>query len=833
MALIRFRRLLATESFRAVLILLAVLHLCFFQCLWGNRSLLESAENSPSIFPANWTGRRVLDPGATGWFSEPYFALTGYDLFREHTLPLWNPYQGYGVPLLANMQSQPFYPLTLVFAIQPKPWSYSWFALLRLYLAGICAYYFLRLFVSFIPSLTGGVMSMLAGYYILYITAPHLSVEVLLPAGLLAAESLLREQTYKRFVWFSIVIFLALVGGMPESAVLLLAAVYLYIVFRLSSDLELRPIWRRATKYVLWGAVAGVSLAAFLLLPFLEYLRRSFNGHEFTDIGFVVGLRHDSINSYLLTYLFPLLYGPAIPTKTNLDVLGLRNYVGLLGLFLMMIAALTIFGPWAKRNRRVNALTVFFLTLVLLVFAKRYGWAPINSIGRLPVLDLIYFPKYGEPILSISAAIVCAIGLEKLIRREASTYVLVTALTLSFLLVPLAALARGNLARKGLLYHTSVAFPIIALGLPACLLCFLSIALLFSPREQAFDTGRKRIDSKLAAWAFLLITAEMAFNFIVPVYFRISRPPLRSRDPYVGAPYIDFLKEKISGDYRIFAQEGILSPDWASAFKLYDIRDVDALYPRKYLPFVRNFLTVPKSVVALDAGDKFTTLAYYPLDTDLQRRLLQLSSVKYVAAISPFKSAEVPFNLVYDSKVKIFEYDDVLPRAGVFYGADIEKSDAGVLSKLRDPALDVMKTIVVAAPDVDREEMDELAKINRDAPKRVEPANITSYKSLSVDIEASPDRNATLVLNDTDYPGWKVEEDGRPAKWFTVNYMFRGVLLSPGRHTVRFVYRPLSFYLGACISLATVALVIAGWFSRAKHAAGQLERAPAHAISEE
>jgi uncharacterized membrane protein YfhO len=90
-------------------------------------------------------------------------------------------------------------------------------------------------------------------------------------------------------------------------------------------------------------------------------------------------------------------------------------------------------------------------------------------------------------------------------------------------------------------------------------------------------------------------------------------------------------------------------------------------------------------------------------------------------------------------------------------------------------------------------------------------ARITSYRSQSVAIEASLDRSGILVLNDSDYPGWTVDVDGHPNNWFSANYLFRGVFLKPGKHVVRFVYRPMSFFAGALIgSIALLCLVTVG-----------------------
>lgn len=829
---------------------------------------------------------------------------------------------------------------------------------------------------------------MLAGYYVLYIGAPHISVEVLLPAGLLAAEALLRKQTYGRLLSFSAVLFLVMVGGMPESACLLMAVVCLYIIFRLSSDREIRRLWWRSAKYVVTGIISAVSLAAFLLLPFTDYLRRSFNYHETSSVAFIAGLVHDPLDLSVFAYVFPLLYGPPLSSTLSFNFTGLRDYIGLLSVFLMMVAVLSLFGGWTKRYRTLNSLTSFFFGLVLLALLKQYGWGPINSIGGLPVLNLIYFPKYVGPILSISASIVCAIGLEKLISREVSTYVKIIALALSFVLLPFAIfLSRATLTKEVFVDHVPASFPITAVTVPVCVLFFLSIALILSERKAGPVIAQKQRDTNLGIWICLLLTAEAMWNFIVPMYFLFNHPPFRSRNPYVGAPYIDFLRDKSFNHFRVFAREGVLYPNWAAAFQLYDIRDLDAMYPRKYLPFVQNFLWGPE--LSADLRDRFTGLDSYPFKAASQRRLLQLSSVKYIAAVSPFNGfhidsvvdeilrqnqgrilkgkensvrradtsingvgreslfehppyerlpykvtvdrqgdgilhffyalhpavydkggdgvgftidvrdhsgnvsrvfsnyinpkqdlrerrwmdgnidlekyrgqtielllstdpgpkndttydwalwsgfhfgpdrtteGDIPFKLIYDHEIKIFEYDDILPRAGVFYNADIEKTSADVLHKLRDPSLDVSKTIVVAAPDLDKQEVEGLKEINDGVPRSVEPARITSYKSESVDLDVSPNGNAVLMLNDTDYPGWDVYVDGREGKWFTANYMFRGVLLASGKHHVRFVYRPLSFYIGAWISLASAAfLLILGWFSRSKRRAEKSEKAP-------
>jgi uncharacterized membrane protein YfhO len=66
---------------------------------------------------------------------------------------------------------------------------------------------------------------------------------------------------------------------------------------------------------------------------------------------------------------------------------------------------------------------------------------------------------------------------------------------------------------------------------------------------------------------------------------------------------------------------------------------------------------------------------------------------------------------------------------------------------------------------------------------------------------AQATENTLLVLSDTHFPGWKAFVDGQETKIYRANYAFRAIPLQAGRHRVEFVYDPLSFKLGAAVSL--------------------------------
>jgi uncharacterized membrane protein YfhO len=64
-------------------------------------------------------------------------------------------------------------------------------------------------------------------------------------------------------------------------------------------------------------------------------------------------------------------------------------------------------------------------------------------------------------------------------------------------------------------------------------------------------------------------------------------------------------------------------------------------------------------------------------------------------------------------------------------------------------------------------------------------------------------------LADSYYPGWKAYVDGKEKPILRANHFFRAVALSKGAHVVEFKYDPLSFTIGAWISVFTTISILA------------------------
>jgi hypothetical protein len=85
--------------------------------------------------------------------------------------------------------------------------------------------------------------------------------------------------------------------------------------------------------------------------------------------------------------------------------------------------------------------------------------------------------------------------------------------------------------------------------------------------------------------------------------------------------------------------------------------------------------------------------------------------------------------------------------------------------------------------------------------KREKGVEFISESNNRVRLIVKATENTFLVLNDTYFPGWKAFVDGKETKIYRADYTFRAIPLNAGTYQVEFVYDPLSFKLGAAISI--------------------------------
>jgi hypothetical protein len=96
---------------------------------------------------------------------------------------------------------------------------------------------------------------------------------------------------------------------------------------------------------------------------------------------------------------------------------------------------------------------------------------------------------------------------------------------------------------------------------------------------------------------------------------------------------------------------------------------------------------------------------------------------------------------------------------------------------------------------------------------------IVSDEGDALELEASVEGRALLVLSDAHAPGWTASVDGAPAEIVRANGLVRAVWLAPGAHRVTFRYRSPGLVAGWALA-AGLAAALGGWALARRRLAG-------------
>lgn len=779
--------------------LFVLLNLSFFPFLWGNASLQDSVQ-SPSLYATGSRSPaalqrafpRVIDYGAAAWASEPWYALEHGLVVVDREPPLWNPYSGYGQPLAANMQSQPYSPFAWIAIVSDSPRGYAWYVVARLYAAALFALLFLRLFVPMLPAAIGATVAAYLGFYWLFVTLPELSTETLGFATLYAVELLLRAPTAPRALALASVLALDVVGGMPEACLLVVLFVALYAASRWAASSAIRVRTARLVGYGLAAALLAGGLSAVQLIPFAEYVPVSSNVHAGRGATSVPGLQADPITSgSLALYVAPLAHGPNAILSKRQPYSELRNFYGAAALLLALIGGASALAAVGRRAR--DGFPALFFTLVAVVLAlKRFGYGPLQAIAGLPGLRLVLFTKYDEAIAGLCVAALAAYGAATLAEAPSRAIVAGAAATIAAVLASFWLAQVRDVARAGdLQFYVWYAVAVAS----SALACAAIVA---------FARCGRRISGRATALFFVVaVPLEAHLNFIVPMYYAAGQTTTVAASPRAGAPYLNFVRTGLRNGERFFGEDSVLFPNWSAAFGIPDPRALDAMYDGRYLTFVRTF--VPKGRDD-DLTDRFGGLARMRFRSERQRRFLELSSVRFVGVAGDRTLDGAGLSRAYrDGSVTIYRFRDTLPRASLFRHVVIARSESDALRVLTAPSFDPHRDVAIEDPDA------AVATLGGATPEAVRAATIRTYGSRAVDIRTTVARTSVLVLNDTYFPGWTADIDGRPTRIYRADDLFRGILVPPGTHDVAFRYEPQSFRIGMHVtewSLAIVCLLL-------------------------
>jgi hypothetical protein len=141
-----------------------------------------------------------------------------------------------------------------------------------------------------------------------------------------------------------------------------------------------------------------------------------------------------------------------------------------------------------------------------------------------------------------------------------------------------------------------------------------------------------------------------------------------------------------------------------------------------------------------------------------------------------------------------------MPR--VFFVNKCEVSDGlGILNKIAARSFDP-RDIAYLSEDI---------KTTIDPPLQGAEATVVHHGLQDFEVRVTATGNNLLFLSEAYYPkGWIAYIDDKETEILRLNYLFRGVIIPPGTHSLVMKFEPKSFSLGKNISLVSNITILIG-----------------------
>lgn len=693
-------------------------------------------------------------------------------LLRAGHLPLWNPYNGAGAPLLANYQSALLYPPSWAGLLLPLGFAMSAAAVLHLFLAAWGMWAFAgRLGL---PALGRGVSALafgLSGYLVARLgTYPMVAAAAWIPWLMWAALGSVQQGRRRDAAWLALFSGLLLLAGHAQTAWYGLLLAGLLVVYETA---RARPAgWYGRLALALGGVALGAGIAALQLLPTAELMGLS---QRAGGVDVTVAMNFSYAPARALNFLSPDVFGnPGSGTYiTQGAFFEDAVYSGLLPL----VSAFAAVIAWARRAERPAfwGTVPLWLGVAVAAFVLALGdYTPVFPFlfDHVPTFDLFQAPVRWHLWTVFALSVLAGIGTQAWGRGRWLFFSTRLATAGAVGAVVLALLAAPRLLPPEVYDTPGVTVLIGAVVYTGVVGALAGALTLLQP-----DSGTRRH----ALWALavlVVVAADLSWaarglNPTVPAAFynRLPQP-----DDYTGRTYwpkaavdtVMFETFLPFNDYRVAAG------DW-QGFRASGLPNLNLLDRR---PLLNNFDPLLPG--------------HYAAYIDLIEASAQPEALLRAAAVDG----------VYDEAGAVRAL--ARPAQAAWFPAALcwHADDDSLYAALADPAWDyaaqahLLGTGGCPQPSPDTP-----------VPGRVERVR-PDDSGMGMEITVTTAIGGLLVLADTDYPGWNAYVDGQPARILRVNGAFQAVEVPAGAQTVRLDYRPAWLLPGAVASAAALLLTL-------------------------
>lgn len=674
----------------------------------------------------------------------PWKKLT-IESWQRGATPLWNPYSFAGTAHAGNYQSAVFSPFNLLFLILPFVDAWSWLILLQPLLAGLGMHLCLStLVVRRSARLIGSVAFMFCGFMVTWMAYGTLGYAILpLPWALYGLTEFAKKGRFRFLLVVTMAIAFSLLAGHFQISLYMIGLTVGYAIFWEFGE-------RRIGKllFMITAIGAGILLAMPQIVSSYAIFVNSARGSGFGEGGEIIPIK------YLITLIAPDFFGN--PVSRN-DWFGhyaeWASYVGVLPLILAILAIVTV-----KTRQRDLYLGVLIVSL-LAAIAPIATWLKIPALGTSAASRIIVLGSFALSVLS-------SMGWEKIVTAKAEEMMEAWKRVGIFLvlgggLLWLSLVKPFFLNEEGLaIAKRNLILPSVVSGVGISLVWFLL-------RFKKYQT--------------VLIAAVIITTAFDSLRFASKWQPFEGREfIYPEMPVIKFLQENV-GNSRVF---GNIGGEVANYFHLPVIEGYDALYNQRYGELISaagdgRVKGSNRSVVSIDRQGVYTPLLFKFLGV---KYVIQRKSDGREVWAYPFWKYPERYKLVYEEdKYEVYEDLEVMSRAYLATSVEVVNFDKqDVVARILTPGFLEAKQVVIESYD---------QFYNGPRIGGVGEVQIIQYLPEKVELEVKTKSEQMLFLSDVYDENWRVRVNGKDARMYRANYVFRSVVVPEGESRVVFEYK--------------------------------------------
>jgi len=722
----------------------------------------------------------------------------------EHALPLWNPYAGFGMPLLADPSLALAYPLTWLNLILRPAIYYELFVVSHCVWGGVGALLLARrrglpahasLVAALAFCLSGPFLSGASLFH-------HYAGASWMPWVLLAFEGLLRAPSIAGALGLGVAAGMQVLAGSGDLCLMTLVA-GACLLPGVEPPPGHRLLSARALRHGALAILLAAGLAAVQWMPTKEMLASGVRPQQ-GEQGLYWSLHPASLPDLVALRVVSGL--PLSPSARGAlfegrDPLLSSIYWGPVILMFVIVGAVL---PGAGRWSLLLGLTFFLLAAL----GRHTPFYPL--LLNLPLFPLLRYPTKYLWGASLFAALLAGQGvaawtrpwgaLERRRARVIGALIGISALAaLSYAaILEFWPALLGTWLQGGTATGISGDSP-AGQALVAALLLGIGIFAVFL-----------RLAERAVPWstvAVVLIGADLTragwdVNPVGPRALFQTRPALLDALTGAGAPRL----------YNSASRPGLpmeMPVRGPANWRMEWIRPLGALQrlipPNPARWGIFGSFDGDLTGLAGRAHHELTALMHAARDRREGTVLLRLCGVDYVVTLdreilggSLQEKARV--DSVYASPVFLLSVPNPSPRIFVVSGVR-PVAEADAVNALIGTAFDPAREVLVSGSA-------EALPTHEDFRGS---ARLLSRRADSLSIEADLDAPGMLVVLEAYHPGWRATVDGLVAPVLRTNALFRGVRLAAGRHRVEMVFRPPAALLGAIASLLSLLAALGIW----------------------